>query len=75
MLLKNGITLPKTSPALCGVFVPAVMRLRMLRMSPGAVLNIAAFIAALPGVVRQEAFDSRLDRKTHKAKALVRSSR
>jgi hypothetical protein len=33
----------------------------MLRMSPGAVLNIAPFITALLGVVRYEAFDSRLD--------------
>ena len=30
-------------------------------MSPGAVLNIAPFITALLGVVRKEAFDSRLD--------------
>jgi hypothetical protein len=52
MLSKNGITLPKTPPALCRVFVPAVARLRMLRMSPGAVLNIAPFITALLGVVR-----------------------
>ena len=52
MLAKNGITLPKTSPALCRVFVPAVARLRMLRMSPGAVLNIAPFITALLGVIR-----------------------
>jgi hypothetical protein len=52
MLLKNGITLPKTPPALCRVFVPAVVRLRMLRMSPGAVLNIAPFITVLLGVVR-----------------------
>jgi len=29
-----------------------VARLRMLRMSPGAVLNIAPFITALLGVVR-----------------------
>jgi hypothetical protein len=49
---KNDITLPKTSLALCRVFVPAVARLRMLRMSPGAVLNIAPFITALLGVVR-----------------------
>ena len=40
------------APALCRVFVPAVARLRMLRMSPGAVLNIAPFITALLGVVR-----------------------
>jgi len=33
----------------------------MLRMSPGAVLNIAPFVTVLLGVVRQEAFDSRLD--------------
>ena len=52
MLSKNGITLPKTPPALCRVFVPTVARLRMLRMSPGAVLNIAPFITALLGVVR-----------------------
>jgi hypothetical protein len=52
MLSKNGITLPKTPPALCRAFVPAVARLRMLRMSPGAVLNIAPFITALLGVVR-----------------------
>ena len=52
MLSKNGITLPKTPPALCRVFVPAVARLRMLRMSPGAVLNNAPFITALLGVVR-----------------------
>jgi hypothetical protein len=51
MLSKNGITLPKTPLALRRVFVPAMARLRMLRMSPGAVLNIANFIAALREVV------------------------
>jgi hypothetical protein len=49
MLSKNGNTLP---PALCRSFVPTVARLRMLRMSPGAVLNIAPFNTALLGVVR-----------------------
>jgi hypothetical protein len=39
----------------------------MLRMSPGAVLNIAPFITALLGVVRKEAFDSRLDDFTRAA--------
>jgi hypothetical protein len=39
MLSKNSITLPKTPSALCRVFFPAVVRLRMLRMSPGAVLS------------------------------------
>ncbi|SRR6266446_2915314 len=39
MLSKNSITLPKTLSALCRVFVPAVVRLRMLRMSPGVVLS------------------------------------
>ena len=39
MLSKNSIMLPKTPSALCRVFVPAVVRLRMLRMSPGAVLS------------------------------------
>jgi hypothetical protein len=52
MLSKNGITLPMTPPALCREFVPAVARLRLLRLSPGAVLNIAPFITALLGVVR-----------------------
>jgi hypothetical protein len=33
-------------------------------MSPGAVLNMAPFVAALLGVVRQEAFDSRVARET-----------
>jgi hypothetical protein len=51
MLSKNGITLPKTPPALRRVFLPAMARLRMLRMSPGAVLNIATFITALREVV------------------------
>jgi hypothetical protein len=40
------------APALCKVFVPAVARLRMLRMFPGAVLNTAPFITELLGVVR-----------------------
>jgi hypothetical protein len=61
MLSKNRITLPKTIPVLCRAFVLAVAPLRTLRMSPGAVLNIAPFITALLGVVRKEAFDSRLD--------------
>jgi hypothetical protein len=51
MLSKNVITLSKTPQALCRVFVPAVARLRMLRMSPGAILNIDPFITALLGVV------------------------
>ena len=50
--LEDGITLPKTPPPLCGALVPAVVRLRMLWLSPGAVLNIAPFITALLGVVR-----------------------
>jgi hypothetical protein len=49
---KNGIPLPETPPALCRVFVPAVARVRMLRMFPGAVLNTAPFITELLGVVR-----------------------
>jgi hypothetical protein len=47
MLSENGIALPKTPPALCRVFVLAVAQLWMLRMPPGAVLNIARFITAL----------------------------
>jgi hypothetical protein len=58
---KNGITFPKKPPALCRVFVPAEARLRMLRMFPRAVLNTAPFIPELVGVVRKEAFDSRLE--------------
>jgi hypothetical protein len=49
---KNGIPLPETPPALCRVLVPAVARLRVLRMFAGAVLNTAPFITELLGVVR-----------------------
>ena len=52
MLSKEWHHTSEDAPGFVTTFVPAVARLRLLRLSPGAVLNIVPFITALLGVVR-----------------------
>jgi hypothetical protein len=58
--MENELTLPKAAPDSAAVFVPSAARLRMLRMSPRAVLNFTLVSTLRLGARRQKAFGSSL---------------
>jgi hypothetical protein len=59
-ITQNELTLPKAAPDSPSVFLPSAPRLRLLWMSPGAVLNLALVSALRLGARRQETFGSSL---------------